>query len=640
MIKKRIISIMLCIFLIGSVFLPFVNAREELTISSAKENIIMSIINQNINNQFFIDTPNVIIELDTNGISYGHELLWKANTTGTNYEESAVTYIDGIAYIGSCSTHGDGHDKLFAVDTSTGEILWSYNTGPGYVGPVIDGDVVYIGSDSHGNDPTNEYMYAINRHTGEEIWNRNIYLGIPESVQYDDEKIYFCSDTVYALNKEDGSINWTYKLDSLCVTKPLLKDNYYYTASSDGKFYKLGAENGKRIWSVVLSDGPWDNSITSDNQGHLFLGIYRDKTINAYYESNGSLIWSYKLHGGSLSFNAYHDGVVFISDTQGYVYAINAADGTLIWETKIGNKIDISSPTLCNGLLFIGTRDWENGAFYVLDEATGDIIWKYNVGSSVTCPPSIANGIMFCGTDGWYMYAFDFGIGSGDWLLHRYDKYNTAFSPVGLTTWQYVIADCKTVNDVTTCIVTNHYDHEVVNIDLKLNENAYWYDSSGYLINSNSDNYVIDTLTSSSSKTIIISKTELHPPNKPSRLSGPQTGKINVEHVYSTSTIDTDGDDVFYLFDWGDDTNSGWLGPYDSGVNVETSKTWNTQGNYNIRVKSKDTLGFESEWSDPFSVTMPKNKQLNNQNVYQILKQIENRLTKLFQLFSTFLNIN
>jgi outer membrane protein assembly factor BamB len=75
-----------------------------------------------------------------------HELLWKANTTGTNYEESAVTYTDGIAYIGSCSTHGAGHDKIFAVDTDTGEILWSNDTGPGYVGPVIDGDVVYIGS--------------------------------------------------------------------------------------------------------------------------------------------------------------------------------------------------------------------------------------------------------------------------------------------------------------------------------------------------------------------------------------------------------------------------------------------------------------------------------------------------------------
>ena len=59
---------------------------------------------------------------------------------------------------------------LFAVDTNSGEILWSKYTGPGYVGPVIDEDVIYIGTSAHGWDPGNQYMYAINRHTGDEIW--------------------------------------------------------------------------------------------------------------------------------------------------------------------------------------------------------------------------------------------------------------------------------------------------------------------------------------------------------------------------------------------------------------------------------------------------------------------------------------
>ena len=608
-------------------FLPFVSSGGKLTFSSDINNINFSQNNLNFNDHFDLDTPNVIIELDMNGISYGHELLWIANTTGTNYEESAVTYLDGIAYIGSCSTHGDGHDKLFAVDTSSGEIIWSFDTGPGYVGPVIDGDFVYIGSDSHGNDPGNEYMFAINRFTGKEIWNRKIYGGIPESVQYDNEKIYFSSDTIYALNKINGSIIWTYKLDSLSVTKPILKDDFYYTASSNGKLYKIDSENGNRIWSVILSAGPWDNSITSDNEGHIFLAIYRDKTINCYYESNGSLIWSYKLHRGSLSFNAYHNGVVFISDTYGYVYAINSGDGTLIWEKKIGDKFDISSPTVSNGLLFIGTRDGDNGAFYVLDETSGDVVWKYHVGSSVTAPPSIADGIMFCGTDGWYMYAFDFGTGSGDWILHRYDKYNTACSPDGLTSWQYVLSDCTTKGDVTTCILTNYYDHDVINVNLELNINANWYDSSGNLMKYDSDSFVIDELASLSSMTIILSEKELQPPNKPSTPSGPKSGKINMEYEYSTSTIDPDGDNVFYLFDWGDGTDSGWLGPIVSGATIKANNTWTSKGSYIIRVKAKDPAGFESQWSDPININLPKIKNFKNLVLQHIQKQVNGLFT-------------
>jgi hypothetical protein len=115
---------------------------------------------------------------------------------------------------------------------------------------------------------------------------------------------------------------------------------------------------------------------------------------------------------------------------------------------------------------------------------------------------------MLCGTDDWHMYAFDFGVGNDDWKLHRYDNWNTAFSPDGLTTWQYVKADCTTDDNITTCTVTNYYDHDVTKVKLKLDFNAYWHDSSGDLLKPESDNYVIDSLSNSSSMTFIIAEVE------------------------------------------------------------------------------------------------------------------------------------
>lgn len=376
-----------------------------------------------------------------------------------------------------------------------------------------------MGTSSHGQNPEDEYMYAFDRHTGSEIWNVSIYGGIAESVQYDDKKIYFCSsdggEIVYALNKIDGSINWTYDTGLWdCANKPMLKDNAFYAAyfeSYAGELFKLNATDGSEIWRIPLPAGPWDNSITADGEGRIFLAIYGASTMNAYSENNGSLLWTYPLHGYSLSFNAYHNGVVFIADTSGYVYAFNSTDGTLLWENKIGNTIDISSPTLSGGLLFIGTRDGSEGAFFALNETTGDVLWKYTIGASVTAPPSVADGMMFCGSDGWYMYAFDFGVGSGNWTLHRYDSYNTAYSPYGLTTWQYVEADCTTDENVTTCIVTNYYDRDATNITLKLTFRGYWYDQSGDLLKSDSDNYTIDSLSGLSSMTFYISEIPLLP---------------------------------------------------------------------------------------------------------------------------------
>jgi len=67
-------------------------------------------------------------------------------------------------------------------------------------------------------------------------------------------------------------------------------------------------------------------------------------------------------------------------------------------------------------------------------------------------------------------------------------------------------------------------------------------------------------------------------PNKPSRPSGPGKGKPDVDYTYTASTTDPEGDQVHYLFDWGDGTNSGWIGPFNSGETIDVSKTWTQKG--------------------------------------------------------------
>jgi hypothetical protein len=110
-------------------------------------------------------------------------------------------------------------------------------------------------------------------------------------------------------------------------------------------------------------------------------------------------------------------------------------------------------------------------------------------------------------------------------------------------------------------------------------------------------------------------------PNKPEKPSGPITGKTGEEYTFSTSTTDPNGDDVFYWFDWGDGNNSGWLGPYNSGNEGSASYNWSVPGNYEIKVKAKDVYDFESDWSDPLPLIMPKNKPYLNPSFFWFLEQ-------------------
>ena len=79
---------------------------------------------------------------------------------------------------------------------------------------------------------------------------------------------------------------------------------------------------------------------------------------------------------------------------------------------------------------------------------------------------------------------------------------------------------------------------------------------------------------------------------------------FNVEDVctFSAVTTDSDNDEVRYLFDWGDGSDSGWLGLYDSGDTCTSGHFWVESGTYEVKVKAKDEKGAESSFSSILSV--------------------------------------
>jgi len=101
---------------------------------------------------------------------------------------------------------------------------------------------------------------------------------------------------------------------------------------------------------------------------------------------------------------------------------------------------------------------------------------------------------------------------------------------------------------------------------------------------------------------------ESNPPTTPTKPYGPPNGNPGVSYTYSTSATDPNGDKVYYMFDWGDETTSDWIGPYTSGATGQASKTWNKVGTYSIKAVAKDTHGKLSAWSENISVVIPRSR--------------------------------
>jgi len=95
------------------------------------------------------------------------------------------------------------------------------------------------------------------------------------------------------------------------------------------------------------------------------------------------------------------------------------------------------------------------------------------------------------------------------------------------------------------------------------------------------------------------------PPDKPQTPSGSSTLYKNKEGRFYTNTADSDDDQVYYWWDWGDGTDKEWLGPYTSGEGTRRTHTWKTNADYSIRVITKDECGALSIWSNSMLITVP-----------------------------------
>jgi len=125
-------------------------------------------------------------------------------------------------------------------------------------------------------------------------------------------------------------------------------------------------------------------------------------------------------------------------------------------------------------------------------------------------------------------------------------------------------------------------------------------------------------------------------PEAPSSPQGPGEVKINVEYAFTTTSTDPEGNNIYYMFDWGDGTHSDWTGPYESGEEAKGYHTWKCPGESEIKVKAKDELfddyginhGIQSDWSEK-----PKNNIKIESSFFDIIEKLKNAFPLLSNIF-------
>ena len=125
-------------------------------------------------------------------------------------------------------------------------------------------------------------------------------------------------------------------------------------------------------------------------------------------------------------------------------------------------------------------------------------------------------------------------------------------------------------------------------------------------------------------------------PNVPI-ITGPNKGKPGEVIEFILLAIDPQDDDVSFYIEWGDGTYE-MAGSVSSGEEIALNHIWETEGTYQIKVKSKDQYGAESDW-ETFEVSMPKNKPFINTPFLHFLQNIFEKYPDIYPILRYLLRL-
>ncbi len=119
---------------------------------------------------------------------------------------------------------------------------------------------------------------------------------------------------------------------------------------------------------------------------------------------------------------------------------------------------------------------------------------------------------------------------------------------------------------------------------------------------------------------------------KPSRPQGTSQISRNSKYSYKTTIDATSWDDIYYLFSWGDGTET-WT------KSNSATHSWDQQGTYEIKVKALligDSGILETDWSEPLSISVSKTR---TKEYNSLLIAILERLAEHFPLLEKLLHL-
>ena len=283
-------------------------------------------------------------------------------------------------------------DGLFALDETSGAVLWSNASIRGLSSPaVFNGTLLLGGSDGR--------LHSIDASDGTELWNVTLLAEPQFSGVTSSPKLLF--DTAYI-----GTFNET---------------------GGAGEVLSLWATNGTIRWRQA-APGSISFSSPAVVDGALYVGVigrYNTSTLVTYDPPYGVLAldattgaqrWFHPTGASVAASPLVHGSQVLAPSKDGAVYALNTTTGAVVWQASVA--AGVSSPALVGSTVVVaGGAFGTGGRVSALDAATGSALWTFVPNGPVQSSVSAADGKVFFSTNvaNGTIYAVNASSGRPSW---------------------------------------------------------------------------------------------------------------------------------------------------------------------------------------------------------------------------------
>lgn len=336
-----------------------------------------------------VRTPAKLVEIKHPTVE-PHE-VWSrdvGNGSGGQWSSLRVTVAKDAVYAAA----EDGN--VYAFDRGSGNTIWRAETDARVIsGPTVAGDLVLVGT-------LDAQVLALRRANGKLLWKGAAPSEVMAPPVTDGHIVVVraVDGRVFGLDAGTGKRVWSFERNEPDLTlrglsAPLLLGDDVLIGMDNGKIVSLNTDDGKPSWEQTLSvpTGRSELDRLTDIDADLLAasrGVYAVSyggDIGLLSPDNGEFRWKRRVK--SYSGMALGDKLLFVTDDDGYVWALDPATGAQDWKQEALKYRELSPPAFFDGYVVVGDLD---GYLHWLRPSDGAIVGRTRLGSDpITTAPAV-----------------------------------------------------------------------------------------------------------------------------------------------------------------------------------------------------------------------------------------------------------